>query len=188
SGERKLRKSVSIGGGPSLDFGSADAWGITYPANPVRLGRLVTVGGWRRLDGNWKIGGQAAATHKILDGMWKLRATGIRAEESLAMTKNIGPAGIYRKIGRYTGWIGGRGASRKLDGLWPIGAYHDLDGTWRLDGSHHRLGGTKLAVHIFCKLDGSWKVGEVTKRLDGAWQVGQTGPDCEMTITVRKAA
>lgn len=186
SGGGRLRKApLEIDASPALGFASRDTWEIAYPANPSRLGRSATVGGWRRLNGGWKIGGQAAAKHKILDGTWKLRTTGIRAEESLEMSKDLGGAGIFRKIGRYTIRIG-EGWSRKLDGLWRVGAYHDLDGTWRLDGSR-RLGAIRIGQY-FRKLDESWKVGEVTKRLDGAWQVGQPGPECEMTITVRKAA
>ncbi len=186
SGERKLRKGpLEVDATPAWSFRSGDACTIQYPVSPKKLGLLATLVSWRRLDGRWVVGGQLGIKPNNLDGTWVLRTPGIRTGQSFGLAKKLGNIGLFRNIGRYTVRVG-EGWSRKLDGRWVVGAYHDLDGTWGLDGSH-RLGAIRIGRY-FRKLDMSWKVGEVTKRLDGAWQVGQPGPECEMSITVRKAA
>lgn len=184
SGERKLQKCISIEREPSVSVGSVDAWAIQYPLSPRKLGQLTSLSGWRRLDGKWKVGATAIKCEK-LDGAWALQSIGIKTQEMFSLVKTPASAGIFRKIGRYKVRVG-EGWNRKLDGLWRVGAYHDLDGSWKLNGSC-RLAATRVGQY-FRKLDGSWKAGEVTKRLDGGWQVGQPGPECEMAITIRKAA
>jgi hypothetical protein len=186
SGDRKLRKGpIEVDAAPAWSFGTADACTIQYPVSPKKLGQLATLVSWRRLDGRWTVGGQLGLKKTILNGTWGLSTPGIKTEQSLALAKNLGNIGLFRNIGRYTVRVG-EGWSRRLDGRWAVGAYHDLDGTWSLDGSH-RLGAIRIGRY-FRKLDMSWKVGEATKRLDGTWRVGQPGPECEMAFAVRKAA
>jgi hypothetical protein len=183
SGKRKLRKAIDLPAALSVGFGSRVGWTIQCPVSPKKLGLLPSLVAYRRLDGGWKVG--RALGNVNLDGSWSLRSPGIKAESSLGMGKFLGQAGVFWKVGRYTAQVG-KGWSRKLDGRWIIGAYHDVDGTWKLDGTK-RLGAIRVGKY-YRRLDGSWKVGEATKHLDGSWHVGQPGPECEMTFTIRKAA
>lgn len=183
SGKRKLRKSIDLPSIPSVGFGSGEGWTVQYPVSPRKLGVLPALVSYRRLDGTWQVGEPVRSV--ILDGTWKVRSPGIKAESRLKLVKFLGHAGVFGKVGRYTAQVG-NGWSRKLDGMWGVGAYCDVDGTWRLDGSK-RLGAIRIGRY-YRRLDGSWRVGEVTKHLDGSWRIGQPGPVCECEINIRKAA
>ncbi len=109
SGERKLRKRISIEGGPSLGFGSSDAWAIQYPASPRKLGKLATLVGWRRLDGRWQVGASVTMGANI-DGTWKIRTLGVQVETERKIVSN-NSFGIYKRLGE----------TKRLDGLWKVG-------------------------------------------------------------------
>lgn len=179
--EAAVSKDIEASAGPDLDVTERFSFPLAYPASPRQLRSVVKLARWRRLDGSWGVGQAALAL--ALNGAWKVRSPGIRAEAS-ALTRKACYAGIFGKLGRAEARIGQKW-SRKLDGQWQVGAAHDVDGTWRLDGSC-RLASPHLGP-FYRQLNGTWGL-RATKFLDGAWKVGAPGPACTMDIVIRRAA
>ena len=177
-----LAKTLEVNGRPSWGLVHKSASDLNYPANPSRIGKLNKLNPHLHLDGSWSLG---QATRPVnLDGSWRIRRRpGIRTEANFK-SKNywtFGPAG---KLARANYRLG-QSWSRRLDGSWRVGAYNNLDGTWRLDGSKY-LAAPRMGRH-FRRVNGQWSLG-YNKQLDGSWKIGFTGPTCQADLIIRKAA
>jgi len=179
--EATVSKDIEASAGPDLDVTERFSFPLAYPASPRQLRSKVKLARWRRLDGSWGVG--RAALPLPLDGAWKVRSPGVRAEASTSIKKAF-YGGICGKLGRAEARIGQKW-SRKLDGQWQVAASHKVDGAWRLDGIS-RLSAPHLGP-FYRQLDGSWGL-RATKFLDGSWKVGAPGPACTMDIVIRRAA
>ncbi len=179
--EAALSKDIEASAAPDLGLTERFGFPLAYPASPRQLSSRPKLARWRRLDGSWGIG--RAAMPLPLNGAWKVRSPGMWAEARSAV-KKAWSGGIFGKLGRAEVRVGERW-SRKLDGQWQVGAAHDVDGTWRLDGSC-RLSAPRLGP-FYRQLNGTWGL-RATKFLDGAWKVGAPGPACTMDIVIRRAA
>jgi len=181
--ETACTKQIGIDGEFLSDFlaHSRKAVALTYPVNPERLGSLVRLKPWKRLDGRWGVGSVAGNAPKVGNG-WKLGSGyGVRAETEAA--GNISTAcGMYVRLGKAHYRVG-HAWFRRLNGTWAIGAFAQLDGTWRLNGTV-QLRAPHIGPH-YRRVNGSWELG-VTRRLDRGWKVGETGADVE--VSIRKAA
>ena len=181
-----MTKMIGLIAEPAIATTVVEGWSIQYPISPIKLGKMPGLTLYRRVNGEWGVGRQLGVAGRTLDGGWKVRAPGLKADGRLAATKQAGNVGVFRKVGRYDVQVG-EGWNYRLNGNWKIGAYHDLDGTWSLDGTC-RLGAAVRLGKFFRHLDGSWAIGHATKRLDGAWRVGQGGPECDVSVVVHKIA
>lgn len=153
---------------------------IGYPASPSKLTSIPKL--YRRhLNGRWALG-TPKRTMRV-NGAWRIRTVGIRSQAEQRQTVH-GRFGISPRLATATSRLG-QWSARPLNGAWHVGAYHNLDGSWRLS-NRNRLAAPKIG-NFYRKLDGGWTLG-FTKKLDGGWKVGFTGPDCIAEIVVRRMA
>jgi len=150
---------------------------LDYPASPQSLDTRPKLSTWRSLDAKWRLSRTVRGAR--LSGDWPIRRKqGLPSEYSANYTMfgNIGPSfslGSYSKVGEH--W------NRRLDGSWYVGAFHDIDGSWRLQNGY-LLGGRKIGKH-YQDLDGSWRLGHTSKKL-GGFALGQPGVECEANIKI----
>ncbi|WP_051321678.1 phage tail protein I [Chrysiogenes arsenatis] len=164
---------------------------LRYPATPERLSRPVVLGGQRRLDGAWQVGG--SMWPRRLGSFGLHRDHPLPAASSADMSSSVvalAPARQRLGIAMATKLAAAR---RKLDGSWFLGARWKL-GRFALAGQRLRsmsflvapvLGSFALAREGAQMAAISPRPGFAGyPRLDGQWRVGGAGmPLFKMVIT-----
>lgn len=173
-----LYKEIPIDTPPVLETAARSTYTLWYPASPARIPPVGKLSGLKRLDGSWKLGAPLFALR--LGDFRVAREKSVLAGSSAILRKKVemrlGASKMlasHYKLGSHT--------TRRLDGTWRIGAYHKVDGSWRLRP------GKKLAAPRFRRatlsVDGEWRLGTThDARLDGSWQVANGGMSLDIVI------
>lgn len=172
-GRSEIASNAAVQASPAAFATHVAAFLLDYPASPRRIVEAKLSG--RRLDGSWRVGGSPVGAR--LDG-WGMKNGGLSASGRVSMLLNgCAPVGA-RRIGIEVPKIG-VGWSRRLDGMWRLGAKLRLDGSWGVGDGGRYLTAPKTGV-VHRKIDGTWSVGGRPLSLNGMWKVGEEGTRMEV--------
>lgn len=177
-----FQKQISIDTPPVYDTGVHSYYPLWYPVSPVQITGMNKLSNLKRLDGSWGVG---APVLPLRLGDFKVVRERSILSESFREIKKESYFGILKKLttiiklGIYD--------TLKLDGTWHVGAYHKVDGRWKLrQGS--RLAAPRFSYSVL-KIDGDWKLGETRRdvRLNGSWRLSE-GQGAYADIIINRVA